>query len=161
MQLRLLSILLCYIALVYCYPEGAPKCDVDVPSHESHKPKSGRAPYTIVATAPKGSSSTGKTVTVTITGVRGKTFKGFILSARAPNTRTNIGKFTASANTQTLECNGSTNTITHTDNKDKTSVSFKWTAPKDYKGKIEFRATIVKEYKEFWTNVRSSQLTFR
>jgi hypothetical protein len=94
--------------LAYCFPEGAPKCDVDVPKHESNKAKSGRAPYTIVATAPKGSSSTGQTVTVTISGVRGRTFKGFILSARAPNTRTNIGKFTASANTKTLECNAST-----------------------------------------------------
>jgi hypothetical protein len=139
MDLRLLSIFLCYISLVYCFPEGAPKCDVDVPKHDSIKAKSGRAPYTIVATAPRGSSSTGQTVTVTITGIRGRTFKGFILSARAPNTRTNIGKFTASANTKTLECNASTNTITHTDSKDKSSVSFKWTAPKDYKGKVEFR----------------------
>jgi hypothetical protein len=39
------------------------------------------------------------------------------------------------------------NTITHTDNKDKTSVSFKWTAPKDYKGKIEFRFVFNFDYR--------------
>ncbi|CAG2121665.1 unnamed protein product, partial [Medioppia subpectinata] len=88
-----------------------------------------------------------------------KSFKGFHVTARVPNSSTTVGKFTATANTKVLTCNPTSNAITHKNNDDKSSVTFNWTAPKKFKGKVEFRATIVKEFKEFYTNVRSAQVT--
>ena len=152
-------ILLCGIALVECYPGGAPSCKVDTPSHQKTKALTRKSPFTIVATTPRALPNGDKVVTVTITGGRGKTFRGFHVTARAPNSSATIGKFTAAEDAKILQCNPSSNAITHKDNKDKSSVSFTWTAPKKFKGKVEFKATVVKEFKEFYTNVRSSQVT--
>ncbi|XP_054161972.1 putative defense protein 2 [Oppia nitens] len=154
----LILVLLSVIVLCYCYPEGAPSCKLNVPSHEKTKAKSGKAPYNIVVTTPKTQTNGEKTVTVTISGIGSKTFKGFHMTARVPNSSATIGKFTPSDNAKILQCNPSSNAITHKDNEDKESISFSWSAPKKYKGKVEFRATIVKEYKEFYTNVKSSQV---
>ncbi|CAG2117856.1 unnamed protein product, partial [Medioppia subpectinata] len=98
-------IVLCCIAVCNCYPEGAPSCKIDSPNHEKTKATKGKAPFTIVATAAKALANGDKTVTVTITGTRSKSFKGFHVTARVPNSSTTVGKFTATANTKVLTCN--------------------------------------------------------
>ncbi|CAG2171355.1 unnamed protein product [Oppiella nova] len=152
-------ILLSCLAVCHCYPGGAPSCKTSMPSHDKIKAKTGKSPFTLVATAPKALANGDKTLTVTITGSGGKSFKGFQVTARVPNTSTTIGKFTATADSKLLTCSSTSNAVTHKDNDEKTSVTLTWTAPKKFKGKVEFRATVVKEYKEFYTNVRSSQVT--
>ena len=100
-------ILLSCLAVVYCYPDGAPSCKTTVPQHAKNKASTGKSPFTIVATAPKVLPTGDKVVTVTITGGKGKGFKGFHVTAKAPNSNASVGKFTAAANGKVVQCNSS------------------------------------------------------
>lgn len=93
------------LSLVYCYPGGAPSCKQNVPSHDKFRATKGKSPYTIVANAPKALPNGEKVVTVTITGGRGKAFKGFHVIARTSTSSATIGKFTASENSKVIQCN--------------------------------------------------------
>ena len=101
----LVSVVLCFFSYIQCYPEGAPKdtCNELCPNHQDADPKSGTAPYSV--TISKSQISAGDNVTVTIKGLDSKKFKGFILVARKPKTRKNIGIFKPkSSNAKALEC---------------------------------------------------------
>lgn len=100
------TLILCYIiAHINCYPEGAPSdaCDSLRPSHEEHQPSATSAPYSI--TTSKNRISSSETLTVTITGLRGSTFKGFLIVARnSDGDSTNLGQFIASTNAHAMTC---------------------------------------------------------
>ncbi|XP_059174440.1 putative defense protein 3 [Physella acuta] len=85
-------------------------------------------------------------------------FQGFSLQVRMAG-QTNIsdqvqyGTFTADDETKTI-CNSGG--LTHKVHKQWTNKTVYWTAPKNPIDNLEFRATVVKEYNEFFMDVRSS-----
>lgn len=143
------SVLLC---LTYGYPTGSPKCSNTVPKHESHKAKTSPSPYQV--TASKSGSSK---ASVTISGA---TFKGFFLYATKPGSNDMIGEFTANDKSKKLSC-GSASALTHANDNGKSSITVTWTAPDNFSGDVEFKATVVKEFKEFWTGLKSGKLSFK
>ncbi|KAF7496143.1 Putative defense protein 3 [Sarcoptes scabiei] len=142
-----LSFLVCFIQT---YPTGAPKCSSKVPKHESHKPQTGESPYTLTA------KKNGKTATV---GISGGSFKGFFIYAVQPGSSDMIGTFQTNDKVKELSC-GSASAATHANEKSKNSITLTWKAPDNFSGEVEFKATVVKEFKKFWTGITSSSLKF-
>lgn len=101
--------------------------------------------------------------TVTLKGDDENKFRGFVLQARGEGDDIGIGTFTADKSGKVLECSDSKvsyhysmqsalimwiswhfllnyqGTVTHTNRDEKSSVSFKWSPPLDYEGKVSFR----------------------
>ncbi|XP_071147850.1 putative defense protein 3 isoform X3 [Mytilus edulis] len=66
-------------------------------------------------------------------------------------------------NSQARRCRaavGGVGGITHTNNRDKNVVSFDWYPPASCNlGNVQFVATVVKQYNEYWVDVRSPNVT--
>ena len=60
-----------------------------------------------------------------------------------------------------LHCgSGRQNAVTHTGKTDSMYVvSFQWKPPASYQGLVRFRATVVQDYKTFWTGISSPPVT--
>ena len=43
--------------------------------------------------------------------------------------------------------------ITHKDNKIKTYVKAAWTPPDNFKGEVNFKATVAKDFSTYWTDI--------
>ncbi|KAI1296756.1 putative defense protein 3 [Halotydeus destructor] len=141
---------------LYSYPSGAPKeaCTSLRPGHDGSNIQTSPAPYEVQTDS--ALYSAGNPVTLTITGKDGETFKGFIMAARQAGSTANIGEFVPTDDsTTTLKCTEENDTITHSNNDDKSAVTFVWSAPDNFKGNVHFNATIVKSYDTYWTNVLS------
>ncbi|XP_046912442.1 putative defense protein 3 [Dermatophagoides farinae] len=140
------------IGSIRSYPTGAPKCSATAPKHEDHKAQTTPSPYQITA------SKTGKsTASVTISG---GDFKGFMLYAAKPGSNDMIGTFTKTDKSKEITC-GSASAITHKNDKAKSSITLTWNAPDKFTGDVEFRASVVKEFKEFWSGLKSPKVTFK
>ncbi|XP_059150218.1 uncharacterized protein LOC131937051 [Physella acuta] len=86
------------------------------------------------------------------------TFKGFMIQARSADLNQDQspkGNFTVVNNTQTA-CSGKA--LVHTNRNLKFNLTFNWTAPTEPVGPIVFRATFVREYSVYWTDVVSEVL---
>ncbi|XP_071496612.1 uncharacterized protein [Diadema antillarum] len=146
----------------WAYSSGAPisACSSLTPGHP-YTPQTAASPFTI---NPKvqyyGPSAP---IEVTLNATTGNSFKGFIIQARAVGSITPIGIFGEddTGEAQRLDCPADfrANTLTHSSNRAKTSITFSWTAPNDIDGEIEFIGSFVQRYNTFWTNVRSFTLT--
>merc|ERR1719270_1830504 len=96
-----------------------------------------------------------------------KAFKGFLLRAEAGNDR-HVGTWyipyladtSYLSESQYLHCNNHLQSaVTHSG---KTSamwvVSFQWRPPHQFYGWVTFRATVVEDYRTFWTNITSTPI---
>nr|QHN70766.1 defense protein 3 [Callistoctopus minor] len=163
--------LLCFILLLvifnlpvaFCFPSGAPKssCFNLIPHHGTGEPQQSTSPYQIVAET---------TYTPQGTFVRGvirsnETFKGFILQARPLGTDITVGEFVwfSEESARPLDCIHPNDTLTHRNINEKQKVSFIWTPGQSNLEveTIQFRATVVKSYGLFWTNIESDIISLK
>nr|XP_022345448.1 putative defense protein 3 isoform X3 [Crassostrea virginica] len=103
---------------------------------------------------------------VTLKADPGDYFRGFFIQATRANyaldrgDRPAYGTFRpADTNSQARRCRsavGKVGGITHTGNNNKTEISFDWEPPRGCDlGDIQFVATVVRAYSEYWVDVRS------
>ncbi|XP_061191453.1 putative ferric-chelate reductase 1 isoform X2 [Saccostrea echinata] len=145
---------------IYGYSSGAPSftCPSMMPSHGSFKPKTNPARYYQI-TSSTSSYTPGESVSVTITALNGEQFKGYLIRAQDEGTGNPVGTFRIAQGGK-LQCGPTSNeAVTHTTGALKTTETFTWMAPANAIGNIVFVATIVKSYKDFWTDVRSSPVS--
>ncbi|GBL83134.1 Putative defense protein 3 [Araneus ventricosus] len=145
------------VALSVSYPTGAPKetCVTFSANHTGHQPQSSRPNFELNVSP--SNAAPGSTLTVTLQGKGGETFKGFFIqgqnSAGQP-----VGKFTPQSDAQTRDCSAADDSVTHVSANEKTKVTLKWQAPASHTGKVVFRAVVVKTYELFWNNILSNSL---
>ncbi|KAH8266774.1 hypothetical protein KR018_003011, partial [Drosophila ironensis] len=128
---RLLVIAACLAIGAQGYSDGAPKtaCKDLTPQHGA-KLQTAKPPYSISGPA---HVRNGETVKLTLGG---DNFLGFIIQARDGQNRV-VGQFDVvdSVHSQTLDCSGKQDTLTHLKAKKDSPLSgitFEWTAPEGY-----------------------------
>ncbi|XP_017044043.1 defense protein l(2)34Fc [Drosophila ficusphila] len=146
---RLLVIAACLAISVNAYRDGAPAtaCGDLTPQHGA-KPQSTKSPYSL-----SGLSHVRSDQKLTLS-LGGDEFLGFIIQARDGQNRV-VGQFNVldAKNSQTLDCSGKANTLTHLNaNKGSplTSLQFEWIPPAGYKGNVKFMATVVQTGFVYW-----------
>jgi hypothetical protein len=152
------------VHLVSGYPTGAPDlpqaCVDMLPTH-GVEPQDTFAPY--VVTVSENTYHPNTPITVTITGVRGTEFCGFILQMRqmvgSVLSDIAVGDFshTSSAIRNTCETHGG-RTVTHSNNAPKNSVSVQWTAADASAGPVVAVATVVQTRPVLWQKLLSHVL---
>lgn len=166
---------ICLFGAVNGFSFGAPEdfCQYDnlqdrnfrmVPGHRGVEPMNTRSPagYRIVV-GPEEANGARK---VTLRADPGDYFRGFFIQATRANyaldrgDRPAYGTFRpADTNSQPRRCRsavGKVGGITHTGNNNKTEISFDWEPPRGCNlGDIQFVATVVRAYSEYWVDVRS------
>lgn len=142
------------------YSSGAPPgaCEDQLPRHESIVPQSSAPPYLILTSSAQVRQ--GDTLNVTIGSPAGAPVPigGFLLQAREiQNPDAIVGKFVSVPATEThvTTCAKPNDTVTHSSPADKGALSFRWQAPTDFLGGVEFRATVAQSYATFWKGVES------
>ncbi|VDI14104.1 Hypothetical predicted protein [Mytilus galloprovincialis] len=109
-------------------------------------------------------------IRVTLRAAPNDYFRGFFVQATRADfpleaiNRPAYGTFRPlDANSQARRCRaavGGVGGITHTNNRDKNVVSFDWYPPASCNlGNVQFVATVVKQYNEYWVDVRSPNVT--
>ncbi|XP_042319773.1 putative ferric-chelate reductase 1 [Sceloporus undulatus] len=141
------------------YPSGkiSVACNSMLPSHENAISQTSLPPYAISIS--NTSFTPGDEIIVSLTGVNGSSFKGFLLQARTPGGEAAVGSFQIlNPNTQGLICNNIQNSaVSHTNRDDKQNVTAVWIAPPGV-GQVVFRATVVQSFATFWAQVQSHLL---
>ncbi|ROT81864.1 putative defense protein [Penaeus vannamei] len=92
---------------------------------------------------------------VTVFGRRDQ-FKGLLMQAHNPR-RKRVGVFTQVEGGQTLNCGYEGDAVAHNNGDLKSQVRALW-HPNGYTGPVRFRATIVKSYGTYWTDVLSNPI---
>ncbi|XP_076462947.1 uncharacterized protein LOC143295252 [Babylonia areolata] len=138
------------------YSSGAPdsRCSSMVPGHWQAA-NTYTDPFRVTVSADTYSPLKLLTVTIQPT-VSNIYIRGFLLQARPASDRnsgTTVGFFTSGSSTQTA-CNSGA--ITHSYSTDRSNVTVSWRAPAVPQGDIVFRATVVRVYNDFYTQVDSS-----
>lgn len=149
---------LCLIGGTYAFPTGAPNttCVTMTPKHSPYTKQNISSPYILNATLKQ--SQDGLTAEVQIWS-RTHTYKGFLLiGMNASKDGGHSGGFISLKSTAKYLCNG-TQGITHTSNTTKQNETFYWHVPFNYCGNLSFRATVVFNFKDFWVNISSANLT--
>ncbi|XP_064416172.1 putative ferric-chelate reductase 1 [Latimeria chalumnae] len=140
-------------------------CTSMVPDHEA-TPQVVTAPYNISASQAiyiPGDEITGiffYPFLLTLQADSGQIFMGFLLQARAVGEDTILGTFKIiNSDTQTLSCSNMQNAaVSHTSSSNKQRIQAVWVAPSSNKD-IEFSATFVKNFKEYWVKVKGPTIT--
>uniref|UniRef100_A0A0B7ASW4 Reelin domain-containing protein n=1 Tax=Arion vulgaris TaxID=1028688 RepID=A0A0B7ASW4_9EUPU len=153
--------------LIQAYPDGAPEeaCDSMNPSHQkaddpSHLIESQTGKPFFSIHVDKVNVDVNEDVYVTIVADE-HYFEGFLIQARDVNeagTAKKYGTFTVLSNKSQVLCNEQA--VTHAVHKHFQNVTVKWTAPDMPVKNIQFKATVVKGFKTFFTNVRSDILNY-
>ncbi|CAL4151031.1 unnamed protein product [Meganyctiphanes norvegica] len=144
----------CVILLPACYAFSGqavtPACNSMKPGHDAHEAQRSNAPYQI--TTKKNNDGT------LLIRVNGDEFKGFLLQARNQRGK-RVGRFTPTANDAVpIGCDYQGGAIQHRNSDAKQQVIVKWN-PGNFKGPLQFRLTVVKNYATYWTNIKSAVLT--
>ncbi|EDW51742.1 GM14866 [Drosophila sechellia] len=146
---RLLVLAACLAISVHGYSDGAPKaaCRDLTPQHGA-KLQVTKPPYSI-----SGPSHVRSDQKLTLT-LGGDEFLGFMIQARDGQNRV-VGQFQVvdSVHSQTLDCSGKDDTITHLSaqkGKPLTGITFEWIPPAGYKGNVKFMATVVQTGFVYW-----------
>ncbi|KAG1668403.1 putative ferric-chelate reductase 1 [Nymphon striatum] len=141
----------------YCYPNGAPTsvCDSMLPDH-NNEPQSVQSPFLVNAIYENGQ------VKVNV-GDGATNFKGILIEARDATDKTKIidgtFSFDSSQQVKTLNCkSGTKNAVTHASRDLKSKVDVIWTPPNGFSGNTIFKATVVKDYSDFWMNLDSESV---
>ncbi|XP_041861711.1 uncharacterized protein LOC121652774 isoform X2 [Melanotaenia boesemani] len=132
----------------------AGSCGSMLPNHPGFGPETSKPPFMITC---QNCNSSEDPITVTLKSNNYNKFAGFMLEARNASLNGDgpaIGKFIVldRGNTKLLTCNGPDSAVSHNHNRDKTSVSFNWTA-QGADCNIIFRATVVEGYAVYWVRV--------
>ncbi|XP_065566830.1 putative defense protein 3 [Artemia franciscana] len=144
------------ICLVVCqgFPNGAPSsvCNSWAPRHFGTVAKAEETfPYTAIASSDTFDVDNGiSEVTVTIEAPDDDhKFKGFVVAAFDEEGEL-FGDWKESNGVKKLsKCKGA---VTHSNGKAKSTVTVTWIPPADVKeGFVQFRTTVVKNYKNYWT----------
>nr|XP_022316500.1 putative ferric-chelate reductase 1 isoform X1 [Crassostrea virginica]XP_022316501.1 putative ferric-chelate reductase 1 isoform X1 [Crassostrea virginica]XP_022316502.1 putative ferric-chelate reductase 1 isoform X1 [Crassostrea virginica] len=154
---------LCLTALIdhaRGYGRGAPDwtCSTMTPSHSGSLAQATPASDYQITTS-SGSFTPGESITVTITALNGKDFKGYLMHAIDEGTGSVLGTFSVTGGGQTMCGSARNQAVTHTSKASKTTESFSWTAPANANGNIVFVSTIVQSYSVYWMNVRSNAVS--
>ncbi|GFT88462.1 defense protein l(2)34Fc [Nephila pilipes] len=158
MSCLFLTVTCVIVGICAAYPTGAPQetCNTFSANHTGHLPQRSKPNYELIASP--SNVQPGGTLTVTLQGVGGETFKGFFIQGQNSAGKP-IGRFSRQSDAQTRDCSGADDSITHVNANDKTQVTLKWEAPASYSGKVVFRAVCVKTYELFWNNIVSNSIT--
>ncbi|XP_071124494.1 putative defense protein [Mytilus edulis] len=153
--------LFCCLCFVHAYPTGAPPeaCQTRTPQHNGTTASTSAKRYTVTANSTY--YTTTENVLVTLKGVLGTKFKGFLIQMRTADRQQIVGTFTVitTAETQLLQCNNvSGAAITHTSNDSKTDIQAIWTPPSQPVGNVIITATVVQDFKTFWNNIVSTSI---
>ena len=154
----MITAFLCVLSTINANRKGAPleACQKMKPQHGTGA-QSSVAPYNI-SVEPMHYSS-GTTVTVNLTSSSTQ-FKGYLLQMRRIDNNKIIAGFSIDNGGQLLACDDQNNTaVTHTNNSEKTDVSFTWTAPAQSEGSLQVIATVVQSKLKFWTMIKSNIIT--
>ncbi|KAI4893228.1 hypothetical protein NFI96_025575, partial [Prochilodus magdalenae] len=149
------------VRLSSAYADGsvADACGSMVPGHTGFTPQMTNPPYRVRVN--RSTYTPGESLTVTLEAVQsGTDFQGFMLQARRTAGGAPVGSF-SSTNTGMFrlhKCfNMENSTISHASANLKTQFVATWVAPLSPSlGNIEFCATFVKDYSNFWTMVSSN-----
>merc|ERR1712126_12558 len=149
---------LCLLGLLapsFSWPSGAPKgaCPDRIP--HGHVPSVEGGSHTYVISAP-ASASQGQVIDVTISG---GAFKGFMLQGVETSSSTSppVGNFLG-GNTLSCESLKDTATQNNPSKQDYTSQTVRYKVPAGT-SQVVFRATIVKDYGNYYTDVFSAPVT--
>jgi len=156
---------LCLLLLVsYCYidvaafPNGAPStaCASMEPFHVGATHSKDPSPYQINVEKTEIDSAT--SILVHLKSIQAAdTFKGYLVMAFDENKEV-TGSF--SGGTNTVDCSGkSKSAATHSDAEVKSEVALTWTPASGFAGTVTFKATFVKDYTIYWSDVMSSPVT--
>ncbi|XP_046737773.1 putative defense protein Hdd11 [Diprion similis] len=157
---RLFLLIASVVAVAQGFSAGAPPavCEDLTPKHHTD-PQAGPSPYKISIN--KNSINPGEEVKVTIEGINGEKFKGFLVQARQG--KEILGSFPLDPNdkeAQTIDCpKGEKNAVTHKNSDEKSKMTFSWIPPPEFSGTVVFKATIVKDGGTFWVGQTSSNLS--
>ncbi|XP_014665730.1 PREDICTED: defense protein l(2)34Fc-like [Priapulus caudatus] len=135
------------IASVAGYPDGAPDtaCDNLQPKHGTNAQTSS-PPFSIDVDST--SYAADQMLAVTVRG--GPRFEGLMLQAQDSNNDP-VGSFTSVPNgLKTLQCGGTTDTVTQSSKSRKTTKTVTFRAPSSDVGNIKFVATVVQSYSKYW-----------
>jgi len=147
-----------FVGQVLSYPNEVPAtdsvCRTMTPGH-GPRPKDGPSVYKItpqVTSVPHDGI-----LEVELKGE--KDFRGFYVQARNANGEP-IGTFIPKdANTKVHNCfGGKNNGIFHGSRGTRNNVVVSWKPPKDYSGNVNFVATFVQDFDNFWTNVNGGSV---
>jgi hypothetical protein len=122
-------------------------------------------PFKIVSDSFKYGAGDTVSVSIKKTGLArdGDHFKGFLIVAKAKNdfTGNNVGQFLPDDDktSKTIKCKTVASAITHVDSRAKESVSFSWTGGDSFKGDVIFTGTIVRNFTEYYSGVKSPSIT--
>ncbi|XP_059174443.1 putative defense protein 3 [Physella acuta] len=164
-------LLMCLATLVIgraaAYPDGAPEgtCGSMMPFHYSVKGNTS-VPLQTPSTLPvyftilinKDKVQRGDTIEVTIRADKNY-FEGFSMQVREVKVETNLtsarkfGKFKVTNDDAKLMCNEQG--ITHAKHFKWNTTTLTWIAPNEEVSNLQFRATVVKGYREFFVDVNS------
>ncbi|CAG2189479.1 unnamed protein product [Mytilus edulis] len=170
------------LTLVSGYPNGAPEnsCGDPTPIHQTrinathigiYYPLSMETSgYSLETSGAQYSGARGSRIRVTLRAAPNDYFRGFFVQATRNGfpleaiNRPAYGTFRPlDDNSQARRCRaavGGVGGITHTNNRDKNVVSFDWYPPASCNlGNVQFVATVVKQYNEYWVDVRSPNVT--
>ncbi|XP_034097820.1 defense protein l(2)34Fc [Drosophila sulfurigaster albostrigata] len=155
---RLLLIAVCLAASAHAYSEGAPKvaCGDLTPQHGAQL-QTKKPPYSI-----SGSSHVRNSQKLTLT-LGGDEFMGFIIQARDGQNRV-VGQFKVvdTEHSQTLDCSGPQDTLTHLNAKKGSPLSgltFEWIPPAGYTGNVKFMASVVQSSFVYWVGRVTKDVT--
>ncbi|VDI09620.1 Hypothetical predicted protein [Mytilus galloprovincialis] len=127
---------LCLQHVTYGNHNGAPSsaCDNMTPSHGPNPQQTSNS-YTV--TLNTTSYTYGTIVNVTLSSPVGTLFKGYMIQMRRIEDDTMVSGFYIDDGGQLLACNNvEYSTVTHTENGDKNTSSFLWSAPSDADGQL-------------------------
>ncbi|XP_056379308.1 putative ferric-chelate reductase 1 isoform X1 [Hyla sarda] len=140
------------------FPNGKVEiaCRTMMPSHDGVDAQISPSPYSLSFSSVNYTGILGFIVTLGKELPNATDFKGFMFQARAPGQITPQGTFVVtSPDAQTLTCTSTNDTVSHTSNSMKSSVSVIWLPPKKAITNIQFRAAVVQTKPIFWINVLS------
>ncbi|XP_077978938.1 putative defense protein 3 [Glandiceps talaboti] len=129
-----------------------------IPHHGDRQGQTGTPVFDVETNATTYGSDTEITVSIT-----GSSYVGFLLQARsiACGCDTPVGTWIeAPTATKTIDCDENDDSMTHTDSvTDKEPNVYKWVAPAESVGDIEFVATVLESFDTFWIKLKSGVIT--
>ncbi|XP_055848535.1 defense protein l(2)34Fc [Episyrphus balteatus] len=142
----LIVVVAALVAPVWSNSAGAPVavCKNGLVPEHGVGAQSSSPPYSL-----SGGSSVkaGQQIDLTLSGDE---FLGWAIQAHSADNKP-IGAFKPDSQSQTINCSGADNTLTHKKLKAPIkSLKIKWQAPEGHKGPVTFHATVVKNGGTFW-----------
>ncbi|XP_023306374.2 defense protein l(2)34Fc-like [Lucilia cuprina] len=157
-MLRLIILVLCLAVPDLCYSKKELELEVctDLNPGYNEKPQNTKAPYQFYG---KQSMKSGEKITLSLSG---DTFLDFIIQAQ--NYRNEpIGRFNVveSKKSKAIKCSAEEDTLINIDlyNKPMKGVQFEWLSPINYKGTVNFVATVFKDRHTFWVRKVTRKVT--